>query len=67
MKSFAIRLSGAALVCLLSFTAHAGGASAPDSSMGAGSRIEKINKHAVKSVLVVRQLLAQSGAPGIKP
>lgn len=67
MKAHAMRLSGAALVCLLSLSAHAGGASAPDSSMGAGSKIEKINKHAVKSVLVIRQLLAQSGALGIKP
>lgn len=67
MKALAIRLSGAVLVCLLSATAHAGGGSAPSSSMGAGSKIEKINKHAVKSVLVVRQLLAQNGAPGIKP
>jgi hypothetical protein len=32
---------------------------------GGGSRIDKINRHALKSAVLVRQLLAQNGVAGV--
>lgn len=53
-----------ALALVFSSGAWAGAASS--SSLGSGgARIEKINRHALKSAVLVRQLLAQNGVAGV--
>lgn len=49
------------LACFFSNSVWAGASSAPATDVGAGKNIEKINKHAIKSALLLRQLLAQNG------
>lgn len=46
-------------------TAAAAGASSSSSMGSGGARIEKINRHALKSFVLVRQLLAQNRVPGV--
>lgn len=50
-----------ALLLALPGTTLAGAASTPASNVDAGGRIEKINRHAIKSAALVRQLLAKNG------
>lgn len=53
-----------ALALVFSSGTWAGAASS--SSLGSGgARIEKINRHALKSAVLVRQLLAQNGVAGV--
>ena len=49
------------LLLALPGAAMAGASSTPANNVDAGGRIQKINRHAVKSAALVRQLLAQNG------
>jgi hypothetical protein len=60
--------SGKAVVMVLAVVVSSAawaGASSSSSMGGGGSRIDKINRHALKSAVLVRQLLAQNGVAGV--
>lgn len=54
------------MVSMLVFVTGAWAGAASSSSMGSGgARIEKINRHALKSAVLIRQLLAQNGISAV--
>lgn len=54
------------MVSMLVFGTGAWAGAASSSSMGGGgARIEKINRHALKSAVLIRQLLAQNGISSV--
>jgi hypothetical protein len=76
MRRFLVNSLAITTFAIASGITHAGagsasslgdGASSSSSTQSSGRQVEKINKHAMKSAVVLRQLLAQSGVPGIAP